>query len=268
MSLDKATPPEDKTPGYKPDPLGSKNTRRWDGQKWTNEVLPPKGGGMGPGMKWLLGIGCSLVVLVVIGAAIGEDEDKSDEPAKEKSSTVAEDTSPPPATEPDQGADADAVSKPESEPKDPVEKPKAEKPEPVDPSTEVADALEDVPDSIYDVNVKDVYMLGNTVMVDLETPEGGLEGASTYDLNNMTAAVYRRIFTETDLQQPVLITYRGGLINSKTGADLPDAATAVYVIRKPEIRQIDWDDEDTVMYGGIDWSLYRTMLHPAIKDDD
>ena len=258
MNLDQTPPPEDRSAGYKPDPLGSKSTRRWDGEKWTQEVLPPKGSGMGPGMKWLLGIGCSLVVLVGIGALIGEEE-PSDEPAKEQESTVAEEFTPEPAPA------AEATEPKESEPvvvesEEPTEL--VEKPEPVDPVDEVATALEDVPDSIFDVNVREVYPLGNTIMVDLETPEGGFEGPSSDDMNNMVAASFRRIFTETDVEKPVMITFRGGLMNSKTGADLPDQATAVYVIRKPEIRQVDWDDEDTVLYG-IDWSLYRTMLHPA-----
>lgn len=267
MSLDQSPPPDDTSPGFKPDPLGSGNNRRWDGKQWTNEVEIPKGKEMSSGKKWLIGISCGLVLLIGLGAIIGEDEDKTDEPTVAKESPVSYETETDAAVA-DDNASADKPVEQEVDVAKPAAAEKPAKPEPVDPADEIRDALDDVPDSIYDVNVKDVYMLGNTATVELETPEGGLEGASTYDMNNMVAAVYRRIFTETDQVRPVMIQFSGGLINAKTGADLPDAITGVYVIRTPEVKQIDWDDEDTVMYGGIDWSLYRTMLHPAIKEDD
>jgi hypothetical protein len=82
-------------------------------------------------------------------------------------------------------------------------------------------------------------------------------------MNNMVA-VFRRIFTETDLVRPVVIQFSGRLANARTGAD---PVTGVYKINKLEIRQVDWDRGNLVMYGN-DWSLYRTILHSAIKKDD
>lgn len=266
MSLDQAPPPDDASPGYKPDPLGSTNMRRWDGSAWTQEVMAPAGSGMSSGKKWLIGIGSSLVVLVAMGAILGEEE-KSDEPAKEKVATVTKE----PTSTPDNENDA-PESKPAtadtSEPAKPArESEPVEKPQPAKPADQITAALEDVPDSNYDANVKDVYDLGGKTVIELETPEGGFEGGSSADMNNMVAAVSRRIFTETDLRRPVVIQFSGGLVNAKTGADLPDLVTGVYKISKPETRQVDWDDKNLVMYG-IDWSLYRTMLHSAIKKDD
>ena len=35
---------------------------------------------------------------------------------------------------------------------------------------------------------------------------------------------------------------------------------------KADSRRIDWSDQDAIDYG-IDWSLYRVFVHPAIKKD-
>ena len=82
LSLEDAPPPEDKEPGYKPDPLRSKKLRYWDGSKWTLRTALPPGSKSGP-PNWMVAIGIVIGVIVVIAVlASGEDtgSDSSDKP--------------------------------------------------------------------------------------------------------------------------------------------------------------------------------------------
>lgn len=72
-----APPPEDRSPGFKRDPLGSRKQRKWDGQQWTG-VVRTKGFGRNlaealPTWAWV--VVAVVVGLIVLGAAVrGEDE--------------------------------------------------------------------------------------------------------------------------------------------------------------------------------------------------
>lgn len=94
-----------------------------------------------------------------------------------------------------------------------------------------------------------------------------MEGVSTRDLNEQAAASFRDIYTETSHRGPVTVGFRGGLVDAKTGKPLPDYVVAAYEISAQEARDVNWSNGDLVRYG-IDWSLYRTKVDPAIKRDD
>lgn len=59
------------------------------------------------------------------------------------------------------------------------------------------------------------------------------------------------------------MVFRGGLIDSATGGEMPNAPTASYNIDGTDARRIDWSDEEALY--NIDWSLYREFRHPALK---
>lgn len=109
---------------------------------------------------------------------------------------------------------------------------------------------------------------GKSLTVELKTPEGGFEGASTHDLDNSAAAVFKAVYGVADYPatKETVAVFKGGLVDTETGKDLPDVNTAIYTIKGRQANRIDWDDDDAVMYN-IDWSNYRDFVHPAIKSE-
>lgn len=142
--------------------------------------------------------------------------------------------------------------------------PNSSKPTLADKESAIATTLDGVSGSIEDPNIKDVFLSSDRLKIIVATPEGGFEGASTDDMNRMVAAILRTVYTDASFDGETEIRFTGGLVNSKTGADLPDILTGRYVIRAGEAKQIDWNDEDTVDYV-IDWNLFRAYAHEAIK---
>lgn len=106
----------------------------------------------------------------------------------------------------------------------------------------------------------------DSVQVILNTPSGGMEGPSTRDLNEQAAATFAEIYRGGGPQRAT-VKFAGGLIDTTNGKELPSKLTGQYEVSRSEAKQIDWSDEDTVRYA-IDWSYYRTFVHPAIKMDD
>lgn len=149
----------------------------------------------------------------------------------------------------------------------PVDTKPTKPPKPMGRQGQIRTALSDVPDTIWPVNVQEVIVAGPHALVYLKTPEGGMEGVSTRDLNEQAAASFRDIYTETSHRGPVTVGFRGGLVDAKTGKPLPDYVVAAYEISAQEARDVNWSNGDLVRYG-IDWSLYRTKVDPAIKRDD
>ena len=111
------------------------------------------------------------------------------------------------------------------------------------------------------VNVKQIELFPRVVNVVAETPEGGLDGASVDDLDGSAAATFEAIYNDTDWQGGATVKFTGGLVDTKTGRDLPDAETGLYRLTAHEAAQIDWDNASSV-----DWSFYRLFAHPALKD--
>ena len=111
------------------------------------------------------------------------------------------------------------------------------------------------------VNVKQIERFGrSSLTITLETPEGGFQGASVADLDGSAAAAFKQLYTDTDWQGAATIRFTGGLVDSRTGRDLPNAMTGLYRVKASEARQIDWDNAENV-----DWSYYRVFTHPALK---
>ncbi len=131
---------------------------------------------------------------------------------------------------------------------------------------DLRDALDDADPTNYgavasDVNVKQIEIFPAVVNITLETPQGGFEGASVDDLDGSAAAAFEAIYGDADWHRGATVKFTGGLVNSRTGQDLPDAETGLYRLTAKEARQIDWDNASAV-----DWSYYRLFAHPALKD--
>ena len=83
----------------------------------------------------------------------------------------------------------------------------------------------------------------------------------------LTGAIFSAIYGDAEWKKTgTVIVYKGGLVDSKTGQELPDANTGIYTIKQGEASQIDWSDQDTIDFS-IDWSLYRDFVHPALEQD-
>lgn len=117
--------------------------------------------------------------------------------------------------------------------------------------------------AVGDSEVRSVEISGPVVNVTLGTPEGGFEGASTDDTDAFASAAFAKVYEDGGWQGLARVAFRGGLIDSATGRELPNAPTASYSVDGKAARQIDWADEETLY--SIDWSLYRELCHPALK---
>lgn len=144
-------------------------------------------------------------------------------------------------------------------------------PEPAKPPSakqRLRDALDDAsPSGAGEVEVQHIDY-GRSLTITLKTPEGGLQGASTHDLDNSVAAALKAVYgkAEYPARKETVIIFKGGLVSTETGKDLPDVNTAIYTIKGSQARQIDWSDDDAINYN-IDWGNYRDFVHPAIKAD-
>jgi hypothetical protein len=159
---------------------------------------------------------------------------------------------------------AKADPKPESEPVKKAEsKPSPEK--------RVRDALAEVGGAktlaISDPEVKDISFEppGKHVEVVAKTPEGGFDGASCEDLDRQAGAIFAELYDEAGWRGHAVVSFEGGLVDKATGRDLPDAQTGLARMSAGQANQIDWSNDDALM--NIDWSSYRVVCHPALKQD-
>lgn len=106
----------------------------------------------------------------------------------------------------------------------------------------------------------------DAVVVTAATPTGGFDGASTGDLNRAVAPIFKAIYGEAGYHREAIVVFRGGLVDSNTGEDLPDAKTAQYRMTRTDGDRIDWSDEDRLL--NVRWQNFREFAHPAIKDDE
>jgi hypothetical protein len=100
--------------------------------------------------------------------------------------------------------------------------------------------------------------------VTVTTPEGGLSGASWDDLDNGAKAVFQNVYKDAGWKHASVIVFKGGLVSTETGKDLPDVNTGIYTMLGDQASEIDWSDGDALDYN-IKWSNYRDFAHPALK---
>jgi hypothetical protein len=263
--------------GWYEDPRGGGGSRYWDGGRWTEQTQPaeassaaaeqpgpaagvgpaqptgqPRGGMAAPQgfyrkyapWTWIITGGLVLVVILsVIGALTSSPEDDSGEkPAAQEQ---------PAAEEPEQTAEEE-----EPEPQEPAPS----------PEQRVREALGDTVTSdlaVGESEVRAVGVEGNLLGLTLSTPEGGLQGASTDDTDALTSAALAKAYEDGGWNGAAYVEFQGGLVDRATGRDLPKEITVSYHIERGRARQINWSDDETLF--SIDWGLYRTYCHPAIK---
>jgi hypothetical protein len=136
------------------------------------------------------------------------------------------------------------------------------------PSAEqrVLDALGDEVSSdlaVGDSQVRSAKTVDQTAIITLSTPEGGFEGPSTDDTNALTSAALAEVYEDAGWTGSARVTFRGGLVDSATGREMPNIQTASYSVDRKATRQIDWSDAEALY--AIDWSIYRDLCHPALK---
>lgn len=200
-----------------------------------------------------------LLVLIIIGAAAsGEEDQASDTTGGEPAQGVAK-------------VEASNGTKPSSDASKEEDASESDgQGEQADPGPSagerVREALGDEISSDFAVGdsaVLSVEASFPVVNVDLETPSGGFEGASTDDTDALASAAFAKVFGGGGWRGIARIAFRGGLVSAATGEELSDLPTASYRVGPREAKQIDWSDEEALY--GIDWSLYRELCHPALK---
>jgi hypothetical protein len=109
------------------------------------------------------------------------------------------------------------------------------------------------------LSVRGIERFPAVINVSLDTPEGGFEGASDQDLAGEAGAAFKAIH-HTGWTRAITVTFKGGMVDSTTGKDLPDAKTGLFRLHSSDARRIDWQNADQV-----DWTNYALFLHPALK---
>jgi hypothetical protein len=113
------------------------------------------------------------------------------------------------------------------------------------------------------LQIMEVSFEGREAQVIAETPEGGLEGPSCGDLDDGSQAVFETIYNDGGWNGGAVVAYRGGLVDTSTGEELPTVNTGIYTMPAGQASQIDWSNEDALL--NIDWSNYRDYCHPALQ---
>lgn len=211
-----------------------------------------------------------LIALIVIGAAIGDSEDGNDGDA---TSTATEVDSEPTAEELRAAREArrerQATERSqEGERQQESRQREQEARQPPEPSAgqRVREALGDNVSSdvaVGDSEVRSVDVNGQLVAATLSTPEGGFEGPSTDDTDGLASATLAKVYEDADWHGAAFVEFRGGLVDSATGRELPNAPTVNYRVERSAARQIDWSNEEVLF--SIDWGIYRGLCHPALK---
>jgi len=106
----------------------------------------------------------------------------------------------------------------------------------------------------------------NELVIAARTPTGGLEGPSTGDLNDKAGEIFEAIYRAAGYGRNSVIVFKGGLYDSSTGADEPNARTGVYRMSSQQANAIKWQNEDRLLL--IEWKNYREYGHPALKQDE
>lgn len=191
-------------------------------------------------------------VVVVVAAVIGIGLIGSAFSSDEKDAKKGGATSSSASTKPVQSADPEPVADPA-----PVE---------ATPKERVLDAVGSEVEAggwAGTLEVQDVSFEAGEAQITLTTPEGGLSGASCDDLNEGAKAVWTKVFDEAGWSGGSAVIFRGGLVSTVTGEELPDVNTGIFTIHSDQASQISWSNEDALF--NINWSYYRDFCHPALK---
>jgi hypothetical protein len=212
--------------------------------------------GKHPIWSWVI---IAFVGLLVLGALLPSSDE--DDGGNGSGDQAAEE-------QPAQNESEGGSEEPSDEPAAEEPAPEEEAPEPPpNPQDEVRQALDDAEGPVEDPEVTDVQFGKKEIEVTAKTPEGGFEGPSPEDLDRLTGAIFAAIYGDAEWNKTgAVAVYKGGLVDAKTGQDLPDVNTGIYTISRADAAAIDWSDEDTVEFG-IDWSLYRDFVAPALTED-
>ncbi len=174
-------------------------------------------------LLWVGGFISAFILLGAIAQALIQPEEGGDDEVT--TATVATEAEPEPVPEPAPEPEPEPKPEPEPEP-EPAPAP-APAPAPTGPTVEYLWAALDDADpegfgGVGDVNVKDIQRVPAGVTITLETPEGGFEGPSP-ELHGTAAAAFEAVINDAGWQKGVTVHFTGGLVNAKTGKDLPDA---------------------------------------------
>lgn len=205
-------------------------------------------------LRWVSGI----VVLILIFGVLGSN---SETPESDPAASSQPASAPAPAPEDTASSEGAASNEPPADPA-PAE------PKKLSTKERVTAALDEIDGTVQTPVINDVDFGSDALTVTVATPEGGLEGASTRDLNEQAAAIFKAVYGEAKYKKTdTVVVFEGGLVSTKTGKDLEDVNTGIFTMPRSDARDIDWSDEDTVKFI-IDWTLYRDFAHPALKQDD
>jgi hypothetical protein len=164
---------------------------------------------------------------------------------------------------PEQNSDSDAAT-PQVQTAEAASTPA---PKPKSKRAQLSDDLRDIDAGGYAGQLKlisrDIDRKSTSVVI--KTPEGGFEGASTKDLDGAAAAVFNTVYGKGGYPaKETVVVFRGGLVDTETGKDLPNVNTGIYTMTKTQADRIDWSDSDAVQFN-INWANYRDFAHPALK---
>lgn len=251
--------------GWYPDPNDASGQRYWDGAQWTphtapGAVQPPaaavtptptpamtyapaasNGGGPVGWIKdhkvWTAVI--AVVVIAIIGGAAGAGGSDN---TPTSNTTIG--TTPSAAT------------------KTPPPQPPAPPSTPVGRARQALGDKVSSPVAVGDSTVRSVAVDGRILTVTLTTPEGGFQGPSTNDADGLSSVAFAKVY-RAGWRGSTVVRFVGGLQSRATGKPLANALAFVYFISKRRAEQITWSNEGQVE--SIDWSVYRTLCHPAFK---
>jgi hypothetical protein len=113
------------------------------------------------------------------------------------------------------------------------------------------------------LDIQDVSFDGAEAQVTATTPEGGFQGASCGDLNDGAQAIFQTVFQDGGWNGGAAVIFKGGLVSTSTGEELPDVNTGIFTMPAAQAQQINWSSDDALL--NIDWSLYRDFCHPALQ---
>jgi len=123
------------------------------------------------------------------------------------------------------------------------------KPKPTKPRSQnekLRDALKRAePAGAGQVKVRKINF-GKALAIHLRTPEGGFDGPSDRDLDNSVAATLKAVYGEAKYPatKETVVVFEGGLVDTTTGKELPDANTAIYTIKGSQAKEIGGSEGD------------------------